>query len=446
MCPRISRVANSCRKRRGDKRAASWRCRLGCNDGDVARLLALLDCDGEEARVVGGAVRNALAPASGRRNRRGDDRCAGGSHTPRRARPAARRFRPASSTAPSPPCSISGRSRSPRCARTWKRSAARRASSSAATGSADAERRDFTINALSATADGTVHDYVGGLADIAAHTCVSSASRGGGSKKTICAFCAFSGFTRISARARRTPPACTPASPRALASRRFRASACASEMLKLVVAARATPTLAVMTECGLLGMVLGGVAYLASFENMIKVEDGARRRSPTRSAASARSVCGSPKDAERLTQRLRLSNAEAERLLALDTLVACRGATGDARPPVRFFIGLGRNRSPIACCSPGRGRRPVRRMPALARARELAATLDCAGVSAQSRGLHAARHRRGAFARCGSACRRGGLDRCRFPSDEGALELIADRAARSGQSSFDSPLSPGGNR
>ena len=33
---------------------------------------------------------------------------------------------------------------------------------------ADAERRDFTINALSASADGTVFDYVGGLDDIAA--------------------------------------------------------------------------------------------------------------------------------------------------------------------------------------------------------------------------------------------------------------------------------------
>ena len=32
----------------------------------------------------------------------------------------------------------------------------------------DAERRDFTMNALSASRDGTVHDYVGGLADIAA--------------------------------------------------------------------------------------------------------------------------------------------------------------------------------------------------------------------------------------------------------------------------------------
>lgn len=33
---------------------------------------------------------------------------------------------------------------------------------------ADAQRRDFTVNALSASADGTVYDYVDGLADIAA--------------------------------------------------------------------------------------------------------------------------------------------------------------------------------------------------------------------------------------------------------------------------------------
>ncbi len=30
----------------------------------------------------------------------------------------------------------------------------------------DAERRDFTMNALSISPDGTVHDYVGGLADL----------------------------------------------------------------------------------------------------------------------------------------------------------------------------------------------------------------------------------------------------------------------------------------
>ena len=33
--------------------------------------------------------------------------------------------------------------------------------------SRDAERRDFTINALSVSADGTVYDYTGGLDDLA---------------------------------------------------------------------------------------------------------------------------------------------------------------------------------------------------------------------------------------------------------------------------------------
>ncbi len=33
----------------------------------------------------------------------------------------------------------------------------------------DAERRDFTMNALSVSRDGKLYDYVGGLPDIAAH-------------------------------------------------------------------------------------------------------------------------------------------------------------------------------------------------------------------------------------------------------------------------------------
>ena len=46
-------------------------------------------------------------------------------------------------------------------------------------------------------------------------------------------------------------------------------------MMKLLVAARATPTLVVMSEVGLLLQVLGGVPYLAGFEMMAKVEAAA---------------------------------------------------------------------------------------------------------------------------------------------------------------------------
>src|SRR5262249_56339696 len=45
-----------------------------------------------------------------------------------------------------------------------------------------------------------------------------------------------------------------------------------AEMLKLVLARHAVPTIAVMTEAGILDMVLGGVPLLASLSNTIKLE------------------------------------------------------------------------------------------------------------------------------------------------------------------------------
>jgi tRNA nucleotidyltransferase/poly(A) polymerase len=88
------------------------------------------------------------------------------------------------------------------------------------------------------------------------------------------------------------------------------------ELLKLLRAAHATPTLAVMTETGLLEMVLGGVPLLASFENTCKVEkaiglDGDPVR---RLGALAVSVA---EDAERLWHRLRLTKSEHVRLSSI---------------------------------------------------------------------------------------------------------------------------------
>jgi poly(A) polymerase len=64
-------------------------------------------------------------------------------------------------------------------------------------------------------------------------------------------------------------------------------------------------------------MVLGGVGFLASFENVVKVEAalGAKPDAVRRLGALGVWVA---EDAERLAQRLRLSNAESERLSALE--------------------------------------------------------------------------------------------------------------------------------
>jgi poly(A) polymerase len=109
-----------------------------------------------------------------------------------------------------------------------------------------------------------------------------------------------------------------------------------TELLKLLLAPHATPTLAVMAEAGILGAVLGGVPLLASFENMAKVEAaiGAESDATRRLGALGVAVM---EDAERLSQRLRLSNAEFERLMALEYWWRVRPAAGEHAARVLLY-------------------------------------------------------------------------------------------------------------
>jgi poly(A) polymerase len=180
----------------------------------------------------------------------------------------------------------------------------------------DAERRDFTMNALSVDRTGAVFDYVGGLADIDARRVRFI---GDPAKRIAEDYLRILRFFRFHATYGQGAPdpaglaACLAA--RAglaqLSRERIR-----METLKLLRAAHATPTLAVMTETGLLEQVLAGVPMLASFENTCKVERavGAEADPVRRLGALAVSVA---EDAERLWQRLRLTNSEHARLLSI---------------------------------------------------------------------------------------------------------------------------------
>jgi tRNA nucleotidyltransferase/poly(A) polymerase len=88
------------------------------------------------------------------------------------------------------------------------------------------------------------------------------------------------------------------------------------ELLKLLVAPHATPTLAVMAHAGLLLLVLGGVPYLADFENVAKVEAATRATPDAARRLGALGVVIA-EDAERLWQKLRLTNNEHERLASM---------------------------------------------------------------------------------------------------------------------------------
>jgi poly(A) polymerase len=280
--------------------------------GSLAELLSVLNRHGEEARAIGGAVRDsllgkdpveidvattALPPEVIRRVA-----AAGFKAVPtgidHGTVTVVIEGHPFEVTTLREDVETYGRKAKVRFGRDWK---------------ADAERRDFTINALSVSPDGTVHDYVGGLADLAARRV-----RFIGDPATRIAedYLRILRFFRFHAAFGEGLPDAAGLSA-AIAARdgmdMLSRERVRMELIKLIMAPHAVRTSAVMAEAGLLGRVLGGVPLLAGFSNMTKLEAGlGLAADPVRRlGALAVQVV---EDAERLWQRLRLSNAEHQRL------------------------------------------------------------------------------------------------------------------------------------
>jgi tRNA nucleotidyltransferase/poly(A) polymerase len=181
----------------------------------------------------------------------------------------------------------------------------------------DAERRDFTINALSATRDGTVYDYAGGLADLEERRVRFI---GDPAKRIAEDYLRILRFFRFHAAYGTTDHPYAEGIAACIAGRsgldQLSRERVRMELMKLVVAPHAVPTLISMADSGLLLRVLGGVAYLSAFENMAKVEaaSGLAPDPARRLGALAVAVA---EDAERLWQKLRLTNNEHERLTSM---------------------------------------------------------------------------------------------------------------------------------
>jgi len=284
--------------------------------GPLAKLLGVLNGGGEEARVVGGAVRNWLLGEP-----IGDIDLAT-TATPDEVirRAAAAGFKPVPTgiahgtvtvVVDSQPIEVTtlrtdvetfGRHATVQFGRDWK---------------ADAERRDFTMNALSLGPDGTLYDDVGGRTDLEAHKVRfigDPALRIAEDYLRILRFFRFHAAYGTSDHPYAEGiAACIVARDGLdqLSRERVR-----MEVMKLVVARHAVPTLISMADAGLLLRVLGGISYLASFENMAKVEAAiGLPADPVRRLGALGVMI--VEDAERLSQKLRLSNNEQTRLAAM---------------------------------------------------------------------------------------------------------------------------------
>jgi poly(A) polymerase len=285
------------------------------HDGPLAALLAQLDREDEEARAIGGAVRNALlgepiGDIDVATTAVPDEVIRRVTAAGWKAVPTGIEHGTVTVIIDGTPFEVTtlredvetfGRRATVRFGRDWRR---------------DAERRDFTINAFSVTRQGVVYDYVGGLADLEARrirfvgdaaTRIAEdylrilrlfrfhAAYGEGAPDADgfhAAIIAHDGLTQLSRERVRM------------------------ELIKLLVARHAAPVVEMMSEAGLLGTLIGGVVQIVSLARMIEVETTLSIAADPIRRLGALGVLVT-EDAERLGERLRLARAEQDRLASM---------------------------------------------------------------------------------------------------------------------------------
>jgi tRNA nucleotidyltransferase/poly(A) polymerase len=275
----------------------------------VARILSVLDGDGEETRIVGGAVRNTLL------GRPAADVDLATTALPEvtmdRAKNAGLKPIPTgiehgtvTVLAEGAPFEVTtlredvetdGRHAVVRFGRDF---------------AADARRRDFTINALSLGRDGQVHDNVGGLADLAAKRVRFIGSARQRIREDYLRLLRFFRFHAEYGEGEIDPDGLSAAVGEREGLAILSAERVRAEFLKLLAARRATETIALLSETGLLQRLVAGVGEVGRLARAARF-DTAKLDPVLRLAAL---LVASEEDAIRLRERLRLSNSENDRL------------------------------------------------------------------------------------------------------------------------------------
>jgi poly(A) polymerase len=180
---------------------------------------------------------------------------------------------------------------------------------------ADAARRDLTINAMSCDRAGRLYDYFGGRDDLAAGRVRFVGDAGARIAEDYLRILRFFRFFAHYGR----PPAeaaalaaCRAAAPEL---RRLSGERLQTEMTKLLRAQDPLPALRLMVESGVLGQAIPGPVALARLARLIELAPDSDAM--VRLAGLLRPPPTDLETAEQVAERWRLANRDAERLLAM---------------------------------------------------------------------------------------------------------------------------------
>ena len=201
----------------------------------------------------------------------------------------------------------------------------------------DARRRDFTMNALYADAQGKVHDPLGGLSDLRAGRVRFVGDPAQRIREDYLRTLRFFRFSAGYAAGAFDPDGITAAIRERMGLLRLSRERVRTELLRIQVAPRAGEAIEVMEDSGLLLLLLGGIARRGRFERLCRIE-AALKLAPNPVLRLAALGTFVEEDAGRLGEKLRLSSQEAkelEGLLAISPAIS--PALGEAALQVLLY-------------------------------------------------------------------------------------------------------------
>ena len=186
----------------------------------------------------------------------------------------------------------------------------------------DAARRDFTMNALSCSAEGAVYDPWGGIADLEAGHVRFVGDAGTRIEEDHLRLLRYFRFHAWYGRGLPDEAALSACASWAPSIAKLSGERLRNETLKLLAAPDPVPAVDLMTECGVLPHLLPGAGGRDRLQALIGIGDGSGE-----GARGGVEGCGDPLlrlaallqggDAGALAERFRLSNADRDRLVNL---------------------------------------------------------------------------------------------------------------------------------